>query len=403
MGGAAVAGELVAGLVLIVLAVLVLLVAMLLWGRNYQNNHVMRNKRQSVKEGETFAMKMLTNYEEMEDTETGYYRYSDPIDHRSTVTTASQVALDKAHVAVHPQEPPSLGAQINNMSSGAATGAANLTSPTAKPGASRHLAELAVGRRRRQDEDAVSDVYEEYSCVMVDNEEEEEEEKHQRAEALRIMMEENRPNHGSTAQKTSRLPPPVVIRVHRKESDHKKPQNIPERKSPRSDQSPLGDQYVYLYNQGIECDPLMSRPLMHPNDSQIDLDGSLNESGPDDQKGHVEKHEHDKCTGVSESSLPEECPIYANQASLTAGDYDFDSVDNATNSMETILDILPEKTAEKVEVYVHDSNKAMPDSPLFKHIGYANIAEEELLVPTNIPNLEMSVWTSGLENYGLNF
>ncbi|KAK3773311.1 hypothetical protein RRG08_023198 [Elysia crispata] len=355
LGTATVAGELVAGIVLLTIAVLVLLAAMLFWGRIYYTKYMEKNGTQKEKKSEFIPMKKLSHYEEMEDSETGYYRYSDPLDHRTTLMNSSQLALDKVHIVLHHPELTSAGTSPTKSSTMAGT---RVTSPTSIPETSRHLAEIVV-ENLRNDEDEESDIYEEYSNVVVKNEDEEQ---HQREEALSEMLDEEQQYQHSPAQPTARMEPPVVIRVHRKESDNKKSCDVPIQISSQPDQSSLSDQYVYFNdkNLNVDCDPLLSRPFEHSK-NLVDFVDNIGHSG---QKSETE----DSVLNKSASSLPEENQTYVNalmvQDFITTGDADIDRSDNvlATLINRTNNTANSEKPSEKT--FINDQQVPSKDLDL---------------------------------------
>ncbi|GFS12416.1 LOW QUALITY PROTEIN: ovarian abundant message protein [Elysia marginata] len=306
IGAQSVAGEQIAGIILIVLAVLII-TAVCLWARYYRTPRWKRRKRQAERERESFPMKTLSNYEEMENAEMGYYRYSDPLDHRTTLTTTSQLALDKAHIVLHHPELASASVGPKNSGGGAPRATKPETPSSSIPGPSRHLAELAV-MKPRADADDVSDVYEEYSSVMVHDEEEEQQQ--QRAEALRKVVAETQRSVDKQLDQTDATPQrdrvaaPVVIRVHRKESDNKKPDISLVKNPPLPDLSLVGDDNVYANSKdlNVQWDPLMSDHPRNASDEYTVLAGSLDKARVEEKQSETPEPKLDKLVPEHEDS-----------------------------------------------------------------------------------------------------
>ena len=254
-------------------------------------------------------MEMQSNYEEMDETATGYYRYSDPLDQRITLMNSSQLAIDKSHLILHNPDLASASAPPRALkSNGDPVGPKASAVPTTPHGTSRHLAELAMSCPVR-DEDCASAVYEECSSVMLNDEEEEREEKHQREDALEKFMnrqrsveEQHQPDSGA------RLKRPVIVRLHRKVSECKRPPQLELFEfTDAPDQSVLDGTSVYMNHDDVqtECDPSLSDTLARYSGDGIEQVNSRDKA--------LEGGAHiNQCNHLSQAPTRSDSPIYFN-------------------------------------------------------------------------------------------
>ncbi|GFO03583.1 hypothetical protein PoB_003008800 [Plakobranchus ocellatus] len=212
----------VMGTILLVFGLLALVAGLLVLCRTRPEWSKILMKREKVEETPVTTIRNPCYEESTRKPDSGYFRYSDPFDHRNTLANTSELTLDKVdNVQRHPQPPPRARKDSKAATSqgGSATRPLSRDTHETSRGKANYLSALS---HSVQDEYNVSDDYEDYSTIeMVD----EEVKLHQKAEALRQMsLESNRHverHEESASQQDGQLQPPTIVRLHRKESDVK--------------------------------------------------------------------------------------------------------------------------------------------------------------------------------------